>query len=154
MLGEERRHDALGVVELDELLLPILDVEADHQVGVLERLLVHRQAQRVLVREIERVVDVPDRGAGGLGQLDDVLEAAGAPAGVFGEQHRMLGLEQFVGDGGDSLGSGIIGDGVATALAGGSSTAAGQRRFLQRRVVAHVNRALRLGGHDRIGAGK
>ena len=104
MLGQQRRHDALGVVELDELLFPILDVEADHQIGVLERLLVHRQAQRMLVGEVERVVDVPHRGAGRLGELDDALEAAGPPPGIFREQHRVLGLEQLVGDGRDRPG--------------------------------------------------
>ena len=54
---------ALGVVELGELLLPIVDVEADDQIGVPERVLVHAQAQRVLVGKIERVVDVPHRRA-------------------------------------------------------------------------------------------
>ena len=41
-----------------------LHVEADDQIGVLERLLVHAQAQRMLVGKVERVVDVPHRGAG------------------------------------------------------------------------------------------
>ena len=118
----------------------------------LQRLLVHAETERVLVREVERVVDVPHRRAGQFGQLDDALEAAGAPAGVFRQQHRMLGLEQLVGDRLDGARIGRHrrrrGDGMERR----QRHVVGLRRLLQRRVVAHVDRALRLGHHHRIGA--
>src|SRR5262249_18384720 len=53
----ERRARAPRVVKLGELLLPVLDVEADDEVGAPQALLVHAQAEWVLVREVERVVD-------------------------------------------------------------------------------------------------
>ena len=51
-------------------------------------------------------------------------------------------------------GSGAIGDGTCTAKSGGSATLSVIGDFLQRGVVAHVDRALRLGHHDRVGARK
>ena len=107
----------------------------------------------MLVGKVERVVDVPHRRAGGLGQLHDALEAAGAPAGIFGEQHRMLGGEQLVGDRRDRARIGRHRR-RRRGRAGGRQRAPSrvERLLLQRGVVAHVDRALRLGGHDRIGA--
>ena len=49
-------------------------------------------------------------------------------------------------------GSGAIGDGVATHAGGRQRHVVGLRRLLHRGVVAHVDRALRLGHHHRIGA--
>jgi hypothetical protein len=43
--------NALGVVQFGELLFPILDVEPDDQIGVLQRRLIHAETERVLVRE-------------------------------------------------------------------------------------------------------
>src|SRR5262249_36388951 len=60
-----RRRELLarahGAVELGELLLPVVDVEAHDQIGPPKGRPVHAQAQRVLVGKIERVVDVPYR---------------------------------------------------------------------------------------------
>src|SRR5436190_21900815 len=61
---------ALGVIELGELLLPIVHVEAKHEIGMAQRLLVHAQTERMLVGKIERIVDVPHSGARGLGERD------------------------------------------------------------------------------------
>ena len=143
---------SLGVVELGELLFPVIDVEADDEIGVAERVLVHAQAQRVLVGKIERVVDVPHRRAGGLGQLDDALEAAGAPSGIFRQQERVLGLDQLVRDRRDRRRIGRHPRRGRDHAGGRQRHVVGERRLLQGGVVAHIDRALRLGGHDRIGA--
>jgi len=45
--------------------------------------------------EVERVVDVPHRRAGELGELDDAFETTGAAAGIFRQQHRVLGLQSL-----------------------------------------------------------
>ena len=151
-----RRRDllarALGAVELGELLLPVLDVEADDQVGVPQRVLVHAEAERMLVGKVERVVDVPHGRAGRFGKRDDALEAARAPSGIFRQQHGMLGREQLVGDRGDRARVGRHESGRSGGADGRERDIAGERLLLQRRVVAHVDRALRLRGHDRIGA--
>ena len=139
-------------VELGELLFPVVHVEAHDQVGAAERLLVHAQAERMLVGKVERVVDVPDCRTGGLGQFHDALEAARAPAGIFGEQHGMLGRDQLVGDRGKRLRIGAIGAGVAAAVAGGSGGTCHRAVPPAAQRHAHVDRTLRLRGHDRIGA--
>src|SRR5882724_10885797 len=72
----------LGAVEFGDLLFPILEVEADDEIGLAERGLVQGEAKWMLVRKIERVVDVPDARARGLGEFHHGLEPALAPADI------------------------------------------------------------------------
>ena len=64
----------------------------------------------------------------------------------------MLGFEQLVGDRRDRARIGRHRRRRGGGAGGRQRHRARQRLLLQRRVVAHVDRALRLGGHDRIGA--
>ena len=108
----------------------------------------------MLVGEVERAVDVPDRRAGGFGELHHVVESARAAAGIFGQQQRMIGLEQLLGDRRDGARIGRHRGGCRDRGGRRQRDLAGQRILLQGGVVAHIDRALRLGGHDRIGARK
>ena len=84
--------------------------------------------------------------------VDELVEIAFLPAGVLGQEHRIVGLDQLVGD---RLDRGRVRRhrrGLLDRFGRRQLDLVDQRVFLQRRVVAHVDRALRLGHHDRVGA--
>ena len=149
-----RHHLALGAVVEMRRLFPIAGIERDDQIGVAEDFLLAAQIELVTVGEIQPRVHVEHRGADRLGERDQIFEAAFAARHVFGHQHRIFGGQQPVGDFVKRLGVGrhrhrhLVVGGLR------QRDVFAQRLLLQPGVVTHVDRALRLGHHRRVGARK
>ena len=79
-----------GADELGGRALPVAHVEAQDQVGVAEHVLHHAHVERMAAREVEAAVDVVDRRAQRLGELDQGLEPRGVAPDELGEDHRPL----------------------------------------------------------------
>ena len=140
-------------IELVRAAGPVDDVEGGDQIDAFEGIGVKTHAQRMAVGKTEPLVDVEHRCADGFGQLDRGFETDGHARRVFSEQQRVVG-------GGEHFGSLLDGRGLGRnprrhfdrKIRQGHLLL--QLAFLQRRVVAHVDRSLGLAHHDRIGAGK
>ena len=65
--------------------------------GVPEHVLHHAQVERMPAREVEPAVDVVDRRAERLGELDERMEARRLAADVLGDDHRALGGGEHLG---------------------------------------------------------
>ena len=97
-------------------------------------------------------MDVEHRGADGLGERHQIVEAARAARDIFGHQHRVFRGEEPLGDLRQRR---AVGRHRHRHLVGRrlrQRDVLRQRLFLQPGVVAHIDRALRLGHHRRIGA--
>ena len=149
-----RHHLALGAVVEVGRLLPVARVERQDQIGVAENFLLAAQIERMPVGKIQPRMDVEHRGADGFGKRNEIFEAAFAARHVFGHQHRIFCRQQTVGDRFQRL---YVGGHRHRHLVVGclrQRHVFGQRLLLQPGVVAHVDRALRLGHHRRVGARK
>ena len=145
--GHHRDLAGLGV-ELVRTASPIDHVEGGNQIDALESVGMKANAQRVAVGKTEPLVDIKNRGANGLGELHCGIESDGHACRVFGEQQRVVGGNQHIGGLFDRSGlRGNPGWNFDREIRRDGHILR-QRTFLQGRVVAHVDGALRLAHHD------
>ena len=102
--------------------------------------------------EVAARVEIVDRGLDQVGELDQRVIPLLAAARVFGEQNRVLGLDQKRGRHFDLLGIRRHLGRHLDRRGRRQGNLAVQVLFLQPGVVTHVNGPLGIGHHDRIGA--
>ena len=149
-----RHHLALGAVVEMGRLLPVPRVERQDQIGVAENFLLAAQIERMPVGKIQPRMDVEHRGADGFGERHEIFEAAFAARHIFGHQHRIFRRQQTIGDRFQRFGVRRHRHRHLVVGRFRQRHVFRQRLLLQPGVVAHVDRALRLGHHRRVGARK
>ena len=134
--------------------LPVAAIKADDQIGVAKGRLIEAEIERMFAREVEARIDVDHGSTNRFGEHDQIVEAAFVSPDELGQQHRPFGGYETICDRLEQRGIG--GDAPGDAFRGclGQRDRDRQRLLLQPGVIAHVDRALGLGHHDRVGAGE
>ena len=149
-----RHHSTPGALDKMRRFLPVASIERDDQIGAAEYFLVAAQIERMAIGKIEPCMDIEYGGADGLGQRHEMAEAACAAPDIFGHQHRIVRGQETLGDGGERRRIRRHRRRRFAVRGLRQRDVARQRLLLQPGVVAHIDRALRLGHHRGIGARK
>ena len=147
-------HRPRGTHQLCGRLFPVARIQTEHQISITKYILVHAHIERMTTGEIKAAVDIKNGSAYHLRQHDQIVEPVCMAPHVFGENNRALRLQQHLGNSFQHCRVGRQRARYRHRACRWQQHIMLEWRLLQPCVIAHVNRALRLGHHHPIGAGK